>query len=171
MGASGFGAPDFEAPDFGTPGFVAPDFGAPGFEALDFGTPHLRAPGFGAPGFGAPGFEALDFGTPSFGASDFGSFPDPVIQQAPFSLPSAPQQLSPPLWSFSCTQLGCARRFRRDSDRTRHQSTVHSTRQGLHLCPVAGCPKSYGGGFSRRDKLTEHKWKKHADLGYTKRVL
>jgi hypothetical protein len=93
-----------------------------------------------------------------------------VIQQAPLGLPPAPQQPPPPQ-SFPCAQLGCTQSFQRDSDRTRHQNTVHSARQGLHLCPVPGCPKSHGAGYSRADKVTEHLWKKHADLGYTKRVL
>ena len=103
-----------------------------------------------------------------------GAFSDPsgsvVIQQAPLGLPPALQQ--PPLpQSFLCTQLGCTKSFKRDSDRIRHQNTVHRARQGLHLCPVPRCHKSYGAGFSRRDKVTEHLWKKHANLGYTKRVL
>ena len=88
-----------------------------------------------------------------------------VIQQAQ----APPALLAAP--SFPCTQLGCTRSFQRDSDRTRHQNTVHSARQGLHLCPVPGCPKSYGTGYSRTDKVTEHLWKKHGDRGYTKRVL
>jgi hypothetical protein len=104
---------------------------------------------------------------------DVGAFPNPsgsvVIQQAPLGLPPAPQQPPPPR-RFPCAQPGCSKSFKRDYERTRHQNT-HSDRQGLHLCPVPGCPKSYGGGFSRADKVTGHLWQKHADLGYTKRVL
>jgi hypothetical protein len=113
---------------------------------------------------------------PAFFASDFdaSAFPDPsgsvATQQAPLGLPPALEQPPPPQ-SFPCAQPGCTESFKRDSDRTRHQNTVHSARQGLHLCPVPTCPKSYGAGYSRADKVTEHLWKKHADLGYTKRVL
>jgi hypothetical protein len=39
-----------------------------------------------------------------------------------------------------------------------------------HFCHVQGCPKSNGAGYKRKDKLTEHLWKKHADLGFVKRV-
>ena len=103
---------------------------------------------------------------------DVGAFPDLSgsvgVQQAPLGLPPAPRQPPP---SFPCTYLGCVKSFKRDSDRTRHQNTVHRVRQGLHLCPVPGCYKSHGAGFSRADKVAEHKWKKHANLGYTKRVL
>jgi hypothetical protein len=77
--------------------------------------------------------------------------------------PSFPQ-------SFPCAQPGCNKSFRRDSDRTRHQNTIHSARLGHHLCPISGCSKSHGAGYSRADKVTEHLWKKHANLGYTKRV-
>jgi hypothetical protein len=61
--------------------------------------------------------------------------------------------------------------FTRDSGRIRHQNTVHNAREGLYLCPVPGCPKSHGAGYSRADKVTAHLCEKHADLGYTKRVL
>jgi hypothetical protein len=90
-----------------------------------------------------------------------------VAIQQPFP---APQQLAP-AGRIPCTQPGCTRTFTRDSDRIRHNNTVHGARQAVYLCPVAGCPKSQGMGYSRADKVTEHKWKKHADLGYTKRAL
>lgn len=86
------------------------------------------------------------------------------IQQAP---PALYQQL--PLPGFPC-QLGCGKTFKRDADRARHEnSRVHRIVQGHHLCPITGCRKSQGIGFSRSDKVTEHLWKKHADLGYKKR--
>jgi hypothetical protein len=160
---------DFGAPGFGAPGFDALDFGAPGFDALEFGALDFDAPDFGAPDFGAP-----DFGAPDFGAFGFGAFPDlsgsVAIQQAPPSLPSAPQQPPTPQ-RFHCAQVGCIKSFTRDSDRIRHQNAVHNARQGLYLCPVPGCPKSHGTGYSRADKVTAHLCEKHADLGYTKRVL
>jgi hypothetical protein len=105
---------------------------------------------------------------------DVGAVPDlsgsVVIQQAPLGLPPDLQQ-PPPLSRFPCAQPGCTKSFKRDYERTRHQNSVHTARQGLHLCPVPGCHKSYGAGFSRADKVAEHLWKKHANLGYTKRVL
>jgi hypothetical protein len=92
------------------------------------------------------------------------------IQQAPFDLLSASQQPLPPPPSFPCAEFGCTKTFRRASDRVRHQNTVHSARQGRYLCQVPGCPMSHGAGYSRADKVTEHLWKKHADMGYTKRA-
>ena len=89
-----------------------------------------------------------------------------AIQQSP---PTLPQPA--PTHSVLCTQPGCTRTFTRDSDRIRHNNTVHGAIQAVHLCPIAGCPKSQGVGYSRADKVIEHKWKKHANLGYTKRVL
>lgn len=64
----------------------------------------------------------------------------------------------------------CPQTFARDPDRIRHERSKHFGTPGVYLCPVAACPKSQGQGFSRQDKLTEHKWKQHAALGYTKRV-
>ena len=69
---------------------------------------------------------------------------------------------------IQCAYAPCTRRFRRISDRIRHESSVHLNIQGTHLCPIAGCAKSQGAGYSRGDKVTEHLWKKHGDLGYTK---
>jgi len=61
----------------------------------------------------------------------------------------------------------CNRSFKRPSDLVRHGNTVHLNMKG-HLCPIAGCSKSGGRGYSRADKVTEHLWRKHGDLGYTK---
>lgn len=72
--------------------------------------------------------------------------------------------------SFACTQPGCQAMFRRDTDRIRHEASKHGVNGMLHFCQVLGCPKSLGAGYTRKDKLTEHMWKKHADLGFTKRV-
>jgi hypothetical protein len=84
-------------------------------------------------------------------------------------LPSPQQPI--PADRVPCTQPGCTRTFTRDSDRIRHNNAVHAATQAVYLCPVAGCPKSQGVGYSRADKVTAHKWQKHANLGYTKRVL
>jgi hypothetical protein len=67
-----------------------------------------------------------------------------------------------------CNYPTCVQTFKRDADRSRHEQSVHFKNPGLHLCPIAGCPKSYGKGYSRPDKVTEHLWKKHANLGFTK---
>jgi hypothetical protein len=69
-----------------------------------------------------------------------------------------------------CTQPGCHRGFKRDTDRIRHEASIHGINQGVYLCHVPGCRKSHGKGFSRKDKLTEHLWKHHADLGFVKRT-
>ncbi|KAF8847875.1 hypothetical protein BDZ45DRAFT_698829 [Acephala macrosclerotiorum] len=75
----------------------------------------------------------------------------------------------PVIASFACN-AGCQATFRRDSDRIRHESSVHGINAVLHFCHVQGCPKSNGAGYKRKDKLTEHLWKKHANLGFVKRV-
>lgn len=72
--------------------------------------------------------------------------------------------------SFACTQPGCQALFKRDTDRIRHEASKHGINGMLHFCQIPGCPKSFGAGYTRKDKLTEHMWRKHADLGFTKRV-
>ncbi|PMD58879.1 uncharacterized protein K444DRAFT_417692 [Hyaloscypha bicolor E] len=69
-----------------------------------------------------------------------------------------------------CTHLGCFAFFKRDSDRIRHNTSVHGVNQGRHFCPIAGCAKSQGMGigYCRWDKVKEHLWKKHANLGHVK---
>ena len=85
-----------------------------------------------------------------------------------------PQQAVPapsqnPISGYACTHANCFRVFRRDPDRLRHVATAHNANNvGVHLCPVVGCTKSYGAGYSRADKVKEHLWKKHANLGYVK---
>jgi hypothetical protein len=73
---------------------------------------------------------------------------------------------------IQCTALGCSATFKREPDRLRHEAAVHGINQllQLYLCPVNGCSKSQGGGYTRKDKLTEHLWKKHGNLGHAKRV-
>lgn len=73
-----------------------------------------------------------------------------------------------------CTHPGCTRTFARDWERTRHESSIHGMGRRLHYCHVVGCFKHAATagmrGYKRSDKLVEHLWKKHPDLGYTKRV-
>ena len=78
--------------------------------------------------------------------------------------------LGPNQVTIPCTQQGCLVTFKRDKDRIRHEAAVHGINQVLHLCQVPGCPKGQGRSYSRADKLTEHMWKKHGNLGYVKRV-
>jgi hypothetical protein len=79
------------------------------------------------------------------------------------NLPPAPASARIP-----CTYPPCTKTFKRDYERIRHENSMHVNTQGAHLCPVPGCPKSHGKGYSRSDKVTEHLWKKHSNLGYTK---
>ncbi len=71
-----------------------------------------------------------------------------------------------------CTALGCSATFKREPDCLRHEAAVHGINQllQLYLCPVIGCSKSQGIGYTCKDKLTEHLWKKHGNLGYVKRT-
>jgi hypothetical protein len=67
-----------------------------------------------------------------------------------------------------CSHTTCSKTFTRDADRIRHENQVHRNQPGLHVCPIIGCPKSQGRGYSRADKVVEHLWKKHGDLGFVK---
>ncbi|CAG8959360.1 hypothetical protein HYFRA_00001258 [Hymenoscyphus fraxineus] len=69
-----------------------------------------------------------------------------------------------------CNQAGCFVTFSRDADRLRHEASVHGVNRRAFFCHVPGCPKSTGTSYSRADKLKEHLYKKHANLGYTKRT-
>jgi hypothetical protein len=91
----------------------------------------------------------------------------PVDSASPMqdALPSTDQYPT-----IQCTQAGCLATFSRETDRIRHQTAIHRTNHGVHLCLILGCVKAQGRGYSRADKVTEHLWKKHGDLGYVKRV-
>jgi hypothetical protein len=116
------------------------------------------------------------------GSSDFEiaqaplSFPHPDanLPQAPSAhLPLPPNQSTRsvrPLANpgIACSHTTCPKRFTRDADRIRHENQVHRNQPGLHVCPIIGCPKSQGKGYSRADKVVEHLWKKHGDLGFVK---
>ena len=70
---------------------------------------------------------------------------------------------------FTCTS--CLQTFKRDKDRIRHENNVHRANPTLgHYCPIQGCVKNQAQGYSRADKVTEHLWKVHGNLGYTKRT-
>jgi len=92
------------------------------------------------------------------------------VPQAPPGLAQAPipAQVSSP--RVACTH--CPQTFVRDYDRVRHENSKHNNgpAPAARVCLINGCPKSQGGGYTRADKLTEHMWKKHAALGYTKRT-
>jgi hypothetical protein len=84
---------------------------------------------------------------------------------APLCVPNTSPQLPAVIL---CNYPTCNKAFKRDADRSRHEYSVHYKSSGLRLCPITGCPKSYRKGYSRSDKVTEHLWKKHANLGFTK---
>jgi hypothetical protein len=113
------------------------------------------------PGPDANGEHTSDSYTPFGGWS-----PATQSMQAP---PAIATQAPVPI---QCTALSCSAIFKREPDRLRHEAAVHGINQllQLYLCPVNGCPKSQGSGYTRKDKLTEHLWKKHGNLGYVKRV-
>jgi hypothetical protein len=93
---------------------------------------------------------------------------------SPIASTSAPPPAAPapnprqPNASIPCTNPTCTRTFKRHFERIRHEASVHRTNRQRHLCPITGCSKSHGKGYTRSDKVTEHLWKKHANLGYTK---
>jgi hypothetical protein len=93
----------------------------------------------------------------------------PVLQPPSANAPAAATAHA----RIPCSILGCLVNFNRDGDRIRHEAAVHGFNQvfQLYLCPVGGCDKSQGVGYTRKDKLTEHMWKKHGDLGFVKKVL
>jgi hypothetical protein len=100
-----------------------------------------------------------------------GSFNATLWPHLPHYQHPVQQNLSNPqvaIQTYPCSD--CTRSFGRKSDRDRHITSVHGTSQIFYLCPVVNCPKSQGKGYSRQDKVTEHLWKKHANLGFTKRV-
>jgi hypothetical protein len=129
-----------------------------------FPTPH---PCF-SQGYPLPQAPALD---PRAGLYPYDN--DPFRNQNP-TAQSMAVPLMPPQTQLhiQCTALGCRAIFKRDPDRLRHEAAVHGINQALqlYLCPIIGCPKSQGTGYTRKDKLTEHLWKKHANLGYVKRA-
>jgi hypothetical protein len=84
--------------------------------------------------------------------------------------PSPPQQSAITVRHYACSNGNCTKVFRRKSDHARHIRAVHGINRVQYFCHVQGCPKSQGQGrgYSRDDKLTEHLWKKHRNLGYSK---
>ena len=81
-----------------------------------------------------------------------------------------PQSLLDSDIPIPCHQFGCFATFKRDPDRIRHEAAVHGINKATYLCHVVGYNKSQGVGYTRKDKLTEHLWKKHGNLGYVKRT-
>jgi hypothetical protein len=88
----------------------------------------------------------------------------PIASAAPpTTAPTLPRQ--PAQHRFPCTQAPCVKSFVRDADRRRHEKSTHFAQYGAHCCPVAGCPKSYGAGFCRPDKVKEHLRNQHGAQG------
>lgn len=69
-----------------------------------------------------------------------------------------------------CPQTTCSLVFGRKSELERHFRTVHCGRFS-YACNVNGCENNKGRGYSRVDKLREHLWRRHADLGFSRRSL
>ena len=91
--------------------------------------------------------------------------------QPPISIqPTQQQQLTLASQPFLCAFGDCAQSFRRKADLARHRKSVHGVNHVKYFCHIPGCPKSqgHGQGYSRDDKLTEHLWKQHRNLGFTK---
>jgi hypothetical protein len=55
--------------------------------------------------------------------------------------------------TIPCTQPSCPVLFKRASDIPRHIATAHGINQRIHFCPVLGCNKSFGRGYTRADKV------------------
>jgi hypothetical protein len=108
--------------------------------------------------------------TPTIPQGQFGQVAQVAQATLPLATRTAASGMTPALAQFHCTQIGCPVAFKRDPDRVRHEAALHGINQGFYLCPVAGCIKNQGARYSRKDKLTEHMWKKHANLGFTKRT-
>jgi hypothetical protein len=93
---------------------------------------------------------------------------------SPTASASAPSAAAPapnprqPNARISCTNPACTQTFKRHFERIRHEASVHRINRQRHLCPIDGCSKSHGRGYTRSDKVTEHLWKKHGNLGYMK---
>ncbi|CZT12615.1 uncharacterized protein RCO7_04009 [Rhynchosporium graminicola] len=148
------------------------EYGLQGHQALEMHDMSFNR-GYEPPSFGAPDLE--DFRQQlqsSFFPLAGLALPNEPISGEDVSTFShaAPIQMLPVQVSghFSCTQ--CMTTFKRDSDRIRHESSIHGTNRLLIICHIQGCNKSQGWGYTRQDKLVEHLWKKHANLGYLKRT-
>lgn len=63
-----------------------------------------------------------------------------------------------------CPRLMCPFTFGRKGDLERHFRTVHCGRFS-YSCGVGGCENNKGRGYSRRDKLKEHQWRRHGEVG------
>lgn len=90
------------------------------------------------------------------------AFPTPDTVSAPDSNANTPLEVA----RFQCGH--CNQSFKRDCDRGRHERSIHSATYGRFVFPISGCPRSQGRGYCRADKVKEHLWKKHRDLGYVK---
>ncbi|PVH81770.1 hypothetical protein DL98DRAFT_514430 [Cadophora sp. DSE1049] len=170
--------------DVGTSMDVTIDNGLDTFAASSFSpTQGLQGPGhignYGTQGF--QGFQTLyksnlsnDHLVPNYQAPPAlpGYLTNPPYPAVPIAAPAAPAVTANAAiqGQFTCTLPNCLVAFYRDTDRIRHESSVHGVNRPLYLCPIPGCIKGHGAGYTRRDKLTEHMWKKHAALGFVRRA-
>lgn len=114
---------------------------------------------------------SMDHGMP-----DFMSLPKPTPDSISMLAPPIVAQVAgaPALLgtthTIPCRFPGCLLLFKGNHERNRHEDNVHLHIAGSHVCLVSRCKKNTDGGYKRADKLTEHMWKAHGDLGYAKRV-
>ncbi|KAH7305641.1 hypothetical protein BKA65DRAFT_543916 [Rhexocercosporidium sp. MPI-PUGE-AT-0058] len=148
----------------------------PGKATLGFGT--MDAPNLMAFNSGMP---LAPFAMPDTVANPLPSFDNDTIHTTPSlsfntlpvgstGSPATPGSPSSTLQGrlIRCNFPLCNKSFKRAADRKRHEDSVHLNVPGIYLCHIPGCPKSHGKGYKRADKVTEHLWRKHANLGYTK---
>jgi hypothetical protein len=134
-------------------------------DVSDFVTQDLFDPGYPSPTIQNP--SPTSFNRPGGPANVAMPIPQPIPQAQ--AVPATSGALPTP--AMPCSIPWCTKTFRRKHEQVRHEASVHGINQGIHRCLIIGCPSSQGRGFSRKDKLTEHMWKKHENLGYAKRVL
>ena len=165
---------------FTVPNVTGPIFYDPTDSSVAFSGPGQT---FSPPAFPGPGPASI-FSDQNLSMSQYAAYQDtqlPVPNAYSSPIPHGPvvaatpaQTMQPALpitqQSLQCMQPNCDAVFTRDADRIRHERARHGANHGLHLCPIPGCPKAQGRGYSRADKVTEHLWKKHGNLGFVKRV-
>ncbi|KAH7305082.1 hypothetical protein BKA65DRAFT_560284 [Rhexocercosporidium sp. MPI-PUGE-AT-0058] len=137
-----------------------------GFQALqETNLPDMPYHGSFGPVHEAPPLLPGYFAQPAMPIPPFGVLTVPTTNTAMQFHPATAVQ-----GPFICTQSGCSVTFKRDTDRFRHEAGVHGINRPMYLRQIHGCSKSQGAGYTRKDKLVEHMWKKHGNLGFVKRT-
>jgi hypothetical protein len=125
--------------------FSSPVFPGQAFSGHTFSGPELPAFALSGQNFSADQYQPPPYQNIHLPTHDLHSnlIPDNPV------LPATPPALQ-------YTQPNCLAAFTRNADRIRHQAAVHGTNHRVHLCPILGCMKAQGRGYSRADKVTEH---------------